>query len=80
MNAIELAEYIQEAMPEAANMLRQQQKQLDQYEKSTDYWIKLCQEANAEIEALKAELKEWTDEADKNDAEQERNWNEAYGK
>jgi hypothetical protein len=29
MNANELAEYIQEAMPEAATMLRQQQAEID---------------------------------------------------
>ena len=46
-----------ELLDEAATMLRQQQAEIEQYEKSTDYWMKLCQEADAENEALKEDGK-----------------------
>ena len=32
---------------QAANKLRQQKTMIDEYIKATDYWMKLCQEANA---------------------------------
>ena len=34
-------------LSQAANKLRQQQTMIDEYIKATDYWMKLCQEANA---------------------------------
>lgn len=75
------------AMPEAATMLRQLHAEKEALEKSQRFAQSFAEEqhkraveAEAEIEALKAELKELNDEAEKEDAEHEKNWNEAYGK
>lgn len=61
MNANEMADdcesyaegkylYPWDRLMEVSTMLRQQQTTIEQYEKSTDYWMKLCQEANSKIE------------------------------
>ena len=77
MNANELAEYIQEAMPEAATMLRQQQAKLTKYElrhaeqrKRIEELETLERQQQAEIEALrwqvgilKEDVAAWMDDA-----------------
>ena len=68
MNASELADKIEDARNET------------DFQRWAAQAPDMLRQQQAEIEALKAELKEWTDEANKNDAEHERNWNEAYGK
>ena len=56
MNAYQLAERLEDLQVEytddlvhekCVNMLRQQADRIAEYEKSTDYWMKLCQDANA---------------------------------
>jgi hypothetical protein len=46
-------------LSQAANKLRQQQTMIDEYIKATDYWMKLCQEANANYTP---QIKELSDE------------------
>jgi hypothetical protein len=61
-------------LSQAANKLRQQQTMIDEYIKATDYWMKLCQEANANYTP---QIKELSDEEIKEVIR--KHWNKELG-